>query len=524
MSIKKLTALCVLTVPLAWGGSLTEAATNVPPVGRIVVPAIFSENMVLQRDVPIPIWGWGPEGEEITVSIAGEKQDAKNVVSAKVIVKDGVWRVTLAPLTAGGPYTLLIMGKDISDALMFTQVLVGDVWLACGQSNMMMAITDADGAEEAAAERFKYPNLRVTMLGRRQAHEVTGPQVNAEGYWGPAKWENSTYGITRSNKSSTPGCPTAVGYYFARELYKHLKGEVPVGIIQVCQLLPAISWVDDETIAATPALVAYRGNGYPNATSKAFMSDIAPLATFPIRGALYYQGEMDGGQGARYRAALPALIKSWRKAWNNPQMPFLFVQLAGFTDNKAPANAQLDMDPTVLAQFHKQSAEHGFCGVREAQLMTAQADPFAGMASAVDLGDPYDIHPRRKREVGERLFLLARKLSYGEKDLVANGPMPSRIDNKGDRFEVTFKDVGGGLVAKDGNLKGFELSEDGKTFVAAQARIEKDTVIVSSPDMKAPKALRYAWAGYPICDLYNQEGLPASPFRFPVPQAAAVEN
>ena len=517
MNIKKLTALCVLAVPLALGGSLTEAATNTPPIGRIVVPAIFSENMVLQRDVPIPIWGWGPEGEEITVSIADEKQDAKNVVSAKVTVKDGVWRVTLAPLKAGGPYTLLIMGKDISDALMFTQVLVGDVWLACGQSNMMMGITDADGAGEAAAERFKYPNIRMAQVGRRQAHQITGRQTTIEGYWGPVKWENSTYGITRSNKTSTPGCPSAVGYYFGRELYKYLKNEVPVGIIQVCQLLPAISWVDDETIAGTPALVAYRGRGYPDATSMAYRSDIEPLAPFPIRGALYYQGEMDGGQGERYRAALPALIKSWRKAWNNPEMPFLFVQLAGFTDNKAPANKQLDMDANVLAQFHKQSAEHGFCGVREAQLMTAESVPFAGMASAVDLGDPYDIHPRRKREVGERLFLLARKIAYGEKDLVANGPVPARIENKGDRFEVTFKDVGGGLVSKGGDLKGFELSEDGKTFVAAQARIEKDTVIISSSEAKAPKAMRYAWAGYPLCSLYNKEGLPASPFRFPVP-------
>ena len=119
--------------------------------------------------------------------------------------------------------------------------------------------------------------------------------------------------------------------------------------------------------------------------------------------------------------------------------------------------------------------------------------------------------------MGERLVLLARKIAYGEKDLVASGPVPARIVNKGDRFEVTFKDVGGGLVSKGGELKGFELSEDGKTFVAAQARMEKDTVIISSSEAKAPKAMRYAWAGYPLCSLYNKEGLPASPFRFPVP-------
>lgn len=516
MCIQKTVAVCLLFVSLALGSRATAAPPPAAPSGRIVVPAIFSENMVLQRDVPIPIWGWGPEGEEITVSVADEKQDAKGM-GQKVTVKDGGWKVTLPPLKAGGPYTLLIMGKNISDTLMFTQVLVGDVWLACGQSNMMMGVTDADGAADAATERAKYPNIRTAMVGRRQAHQITGPQANVEGYWGPVKWENAAYGITRSNKTSTPGCPSAIGYYFARELYKYLKGEVPAGIIQVTQLLPAISWVDDQTIADTPALVAFRGRGYPDATSLAFASDIAPLAPFPIRGALYYQGEMDAGQGERYRAALPALIRSWRKAWNSPELPFLFVQLAGFTDNKATANRQLDMDPTVLAQFHHQSAEHGFCGVREAQLITAETVPACGMASAVDLGDPYDIHPRRKREVAERLFLLARKLAYGEKDLVASGPVPARITNTGTRYEVVFKNAGGGLVAKGGELKGFELSADGKSFVAAQATIDKDVVTVFADTVQAPTAIRYAWAGYPLCNLYNQEGLPASPFRNPVP-------
>jgi len=500
--------LTAITIVLALGGIMANAA-DTPSAGRIIVPSIFSENMVLQRDVPIPVWGWGPEGEEITVSIAEQKQ--------KATVKDGAWRVTLAPLKAGGPYTLLIRGKEVRDTLLFSQVLAGEVWLACGQSNMMMGVSDAEGAEVAAAERFNYPNIRMAMMGMFNAHQVTEAQTRTEGYWGPVKWQNSTYDITRSNRKDIPGCPSAVGYYFARELYKYFKGEVPVGIIENTELLPAISWVDDQTIAETPALVKYRGNPYPNATSKAYLANIAPLAPYPIRGALYYQGEMDAGQGVRFRAALPALIRSWRKAWNNPEMPFFFVQLAGFTDNKAPANPQLDMDAAVLAQLHQQSIEHGFCGVREAQLLTAQTVPNAGMASAVDLGDPYDIHPRRKRQVGERLFLLARKIAYGEKTLTACGPMPSRIENKGDRFEVTFNNVGSGLVAKGGELKGFELSEDGKTFVAAQARIEHDTVIVSSPAVKAPKEIHYAWAGYPLCSLYNKEGLPASPFRYPVP-------
>jgi len=457
--------------------------------------------MILQRDVPVPVWGWAPEGVEITVSIARQRHS--------VTVKNGAWRVTLDPLQAGGPYTLLIMGKDVCDTLMFTQVLVGEVWLACGQSNMMMGVIDAEGAEEAAAERFNYPNLRMAMMGCRNASEVTEPQIRTEGYWGPVKWENSTYDIMRSNTEDTPGCPSAVGYYFACELYKYLKSEVPVGIIQAGHLLPAISWVDDQTIAETPALAGCRGKAH---ASKSYMASIAPLAPFPIRGALYYQGEMDSGNGDHYREALSALIKSWRKVWNNPGMPFLFVQLAGFTENKAPAH-RLDLDAAFYAQFRNHNVEHGYCVVREAQMMIAETVPFSGMASAVDLGEPYDCHPRRKREIGERLFLLARKIAYGETILVASGPVPVIIENQGDRFEVKFKNVGGGLVSKESELKGFELSQDGKTYFAAKARIEKDTVTISSPEAKAPKTVRYAWSGYPLCGLYNTEGLPASPFR-----------
>ncbi len=500
---------CLLYPTLLLLGLGFARAGETPPAGHIVLPSIFSENMVLQRDVPIPVWGWAPEGDEITVQFAGQK--------VNTVAKDGKWQVMLAPCKAGGPFTFAVFGKDINDTVMFTQEMVGEVWLACGQSNMMMGVTDAAEAADAIAVRFNYPNIHIAQMGMRGTESVETPQTQTAGFWGPVKWENSTYTIPRSNKTDIPGCTSAVSYYFAREMYKYFKGNVPVGMIECTALLPAIAWVDDQTLADTPALAALRGKPYPIASSRGYLANIAPLAPFPIRGVIYYQGEMDSGNGIQYRAALPALIRSWRTTWHNPTMPFLFVQLAGFTDNTAPPNARLDMDPAILAQFHRQSAEHGYCGVREAQAMTAESVPFAGMASAVNLGDPYNIHPKQKRQVGERLFLLARKFAYGEKDLTACGPAPEQIVNKGDHFEVTFKYIGGGLVAKHAALRGFELSENGKDFVAAQARIVGNTVIVSSPEVKAPTALSYAWAGYPLCDLYNKEGLPATPFRYPVP-------
>lgn len=211
----------------------------------------------------------------------------------------------------------------------------------------------------------------------------------------------------------------------------------------------------------------------------------------------------------------PDLIKSWRRAWDRPDLPFLIVQLPGFIKHLGPNDKRLDMDAATLAKFHKESREHGFCGIREAELLTWERVPNTGMAVTIDLGEPYNIHPARKLPVAQRLFLQARKLVYGEKNLVASGPVPTKIAPKDDRFVVHFKYVGGGLVAKGGTLKGFEISGDGKAFVPADAHIDGETVVVSSKDVKAPKAMRYAWAGFPDCTLYNKEGLPATPFRTP---------
>ncbi|CAN5455515.1 sialate O-acetylesterase [soil metagenome] len=474
--------------------------------GSVTMPAIFSENMVIQRDVPIPIWGWAPDGTEVTVSLADQK--------AKTVAKEGKWKVVLPPMKAGGPVTLAVMTPNVSDTILLTQVLIGEVWIVCGQSNAGMPLNEAEGAEEAVANRFKYPNLRVIEIGRRDTFTVTEPQTSVEGYWGPAKWENSTYLVPRSSTSDVPGCCSALGYFFGREIYDYFKQEIPVGIVQVVAILPVETWIDQATVLATPEIAYLHGKGYPNATSAGFNANVAPLAPFPIRGVVYYQGEMNAGRGEEYKSSLPALIRSWRKAWQNPDLPFLIVQLPGFIKHLGPENKRLDMDAASLAQFKKESAEHGYSMVREAQLKTWQNVPKTGMAVTIDLGERYNIHPRKKLPVAQRLFLQARKLVYGEKDLVAGGPAPEKGEVQGDRFVISFRSVGGGLVAKGGELTGFELSADGKSFVPAQGHIEGSTVVVTNPEIKAPKAVRYAWGGYPDYSLYNKEGLPATPFRY----------
>jgi sialate O-acetylesterase len=487
-------------------------AMVIPAYAVISVPSFFSENMILQRDVPVPLWGWADEGETISI-IYGNHQ-------LKTVTKDGRWRVELPAMPAGGPYTLAISGKDPNQTLLFSQVLVGDVWIVCGQSNAGLPLHACDNYDDAIAHRNDYPNIREVELGRRNCHTVTTPQDNAYSYWGACKWQDASYLVTRWStgdkplSQTVPGCMSGLSYFFARELYKHFDGKVPVGIVQLGAILPVQTWVSDATVAATPLLAPVRGKGYPNATSAGYNDQVSPLAPFPVRGVVYYQGEMNAGKGSGpfYQAGLTAMIQDWRKAWNNPDLPFLIVQLAGFIKHLGPDDKRLDMDAATLAKFTGENVDHGFCHIRQAQYDVSRAVTRVGLAVTTDLGDPYDIHPRKKLPVAQRLMLQARKLAYGEK-VVADSPYPEQVDFKDNECHIRYGGIGSGLVIKDGALKGFELSADGNTFINAKAVIRGDTVIVTATDIKIAVAVRYAWAGWPVATLYNMEGLPATPFR-----------
>jgi len=485
---------------------------------RLEVPSFFSENMVLQRDVPVPLWGWAEEGEPVSI-IYGDHQ-------LKTVATNGHWRVTLPPMPAGGPHTLAIQGRDPNDTLLFSQVLVGEVWIVCGQSNAGLPLHACDDYEEALASRNDYPLIREVELGRRNGHLVTNAQNRVYSFWGACKWQEASYLVTRWSTGdkplslTVPGCMSGLSYFFARELYKHFDSRVPVGIVQLGAILPVQTWVSDATVAATPELAPVRGKPWPDATSAGYNDQVAPLAPFPVRGVIYYQGEMNAGwKNSRfYQAGLTALIQDWRKAWNNQELPFLVVQLAGFIKHLGPEDKRLDMDAATLARFAGENVDHGFCHIREAQYQTSRAVPRVGLAVTTDLGDPYDIHPRKKLPVAQRLLLQARKLAYGEKDVAADSPYPEQVEFKGGECRIGFGGAGGGLVAKGGALKGFELSADGQTFVPAAAEIKGDKVIVTSAEVKSPVAVRYAWAGWPEATLVNKEELPATPFRFPVPE------
>jgi len=457
-----------------------------PAAAEMKMPSIFSEGMVLQRDMPVPIWGWADDGEKVTVAIQGQ--------TVSTVAAGGKWRVTLKPLKAGGPYRLTVRGRK---PLTFKDVLVGEVWFTAGQSNMMMAITSAEGGEAAVAAMGKYPNLRVvSQLGGHLRKDT--PQRNVRASWGRPDTGYS-----------------AVSLFFAQKLYHHLGGKVPVGMITYTAIVPAEGWVDAETIAAAPAL-CHLPNSALKVASKCYNAVIAPTAPYAIRGVLYYQAEYNGGRHLEFRTLMPALIGSWRRAWARKDLPFLFVQLPGFERHLASKDAKLDMDPATLAGLHRPGGSAGWAGMREAQLLTWQSTPHTGMAITIDVGDPWDIHPRKKEPVAERLLRSARHVAYGER-FVYSGPVPRRVEAKADRLVVHFDHVGGGLVTKDSRLTGFDVAGPDLKFVRADARIEGRTVVVRHPAGKRPVVVRYAWAGYPQYSLYNREGLPATPFRHRVP-------
>jgi sialate O-acetylesterase len=487
------------------------------------MPQVFSDHMVLQQQKPIVIWGWSQPGEIVTVQISTHTQ--------KVQANEaGEWKTVLPPLSAGGPYTLTVSG---SNTLRFEDVLVGEVWLCSGQSNMEMGIGAAqNGAQEIAAAN--YPQIRLLKMPKRWSAE---PQTNFDGAW--TVCSPQTIGRGGWNGFS------AAGYYFGRELYRKL--QLPIGLIDSTWGGTRIeSWTPREGFAAVPALheenfrlqacdprdghyqarlkqvldntqqwlesarTALRDQKivppmptYPeelrpphdlqNATAL-FNGMIHPLCPFALRGAIWYQGEANLGEGMLYCERMKALVGGWRQIWGEGDFPFYFVQIAPYNYGGNP---------------------HGEPELWEAQSAAAQAIPNAGMAVINDIGNLKDIHPTNKQEVGRRLALWALAKTYGQSNLVYTGPTFKAMLPEGNTLRISFDHVGNGLQSRDGRpLNWFEIidREEGG-FVKADARIEGAAVVLSAPDVKHPAAVRFAWSMLAEPNLENADGLPAGAFR-----------
>jgi sialate O-acetylesterase len=452
-------ASLLLAVGMAW-----PAAAEVKP------HALFSDHMVLQQGIKVPVWGTASDGEEVTVKLGGQTKTAT--------AKDGKWQVTLEPLKPGQPQTLSISGQNRVE---IKDVLVGEVWIASGQSNMQWSVAQSADAQATIAAA-DYPQIRLFTVPRQAAAE---PQSDVNAKWAVCSPE------------TIPGF-SAVAYFFGKALQKQLN--VPIGLISTnVGGTPAEAWTSRQGLLSQESLQGFVGSPADpknkNGATGLYNAMIHPLVPYAIRGAIWYQGESNAPRAYQYRTLFPAMIADWRRVWGQGDFPFLFVQLA-------PFKAIVD-----------QPAESDWAELREAQLYTAQTVPNTAMAVITDVGAEKDIHPKQKEPVGQRLALAARALAYGEKDLVYSGPEFAKAEAKDGKMLLSFKHVGSGLVAKNGELRGFAIAGQDRKFVNADAKIEGNKVVVSSPDVKQPVAVRYSWANFPLGNLWNKEGLPATPFR-----------
>ena len=420
----------------------------------VVTPdPLFSDNAVLQQGIRLPVWGTADAGEKVTIKIQGQEVST-------TAMRSGHWMLHLNPLKAGGPFTMTINDQEIKN------VLVGEVWVCSGQSNMAFQLQRASNGDQAIADS-KDPMLRLFLV----------PKMGLP-FDLPQAWKES-------NPDTSPTF-TAVGYFYGKYLRKSLG--VPVGLIDSSVGgTPAEAWTSRPCLGPHPELNGVARPYY------LYNSMIAPLIPYGIRGAIWYQGEGNAGRAYAYRSLLPLMIKCWRDAWGEGDFPFLIVQLAPYgKQNKPGAN---------------------WPELREAQLYVTQTVPMTGLAVTMDVGNCENIHPTQKETVGQRLALNAEALVYGKKVEYSGPAYKSMAVEETGGIILSFTHVDGGLVASGGELKSFTIAGEDKNFVPATAVIKGDQIVVSSPEVPKPVAVRYGWDDCPDANLANKVGLPASPFR-----------
>jgi sialate O-acetylesterase len=494
---------------------------------EVKLPAVIGDHMVIQQDEPVSIWGWAAKNEQVTVRLGGQEKKAR--ASA-----DGKWQVLFDPLKAGGAALEMTVRGEKGPDILVKDILVGEVWLCSGQSNMEWPLSSV-ASPTPEILRADHPNLRLFLVPK---HASDRPKDDVE-----AKWAACTPETVRPF--------SAIAYYYGLEL--HEKVGVPVGLIESAwggtdiepwtppagfiavpetkplldmqlakyegykkdleKALPAWdAWLHEtqkalkakSEIPVEPANGDFPGNPYdsPQAPTTLYNGMIHALTPFAIRGAIWYQGENNRNDGLFYEKKMEALIKGWREVWKLGDFPFYYVQIAPFNygyDRNMKGSPIPDLMRLPL--------------LWEAQTNALRL-PNTGMAVVTDITDLGDIHPRNKKDVGGRLALWARAKIYGEKELVYSGPMYKSMTVEGDQAKITFDHVGGRLMTNDGQPPTwFEIAGDDHIFYRAEAEISGDRVMVKSPRVAAPKAVRFGWSQLAVPNLANKEGLPASPFR-----------
>lgn len=483
----------------------------------VKLSSMFTDNMVMQQRTNAAVWGWADAGEKVTVKASWQKKG--QTVKADI---DGSWSVKIKTPKAGGPYELEVVGKN---AITLKNVLIGEVWLASGQSNMEMCLGNQDGWNEGVLDWEKEltqadnPGLRLYTVGK-----ITDniPHKDCQGRW-------------QLSSGKSVGDFSAVAYFFAQKLQKELN--VPVGIINCCWSGTGVqAWMSEEMLqsdsdfkqtmeryktdyADYQRLMVDRGKvieDWKKACEKAkadgkeapgeprwmppyatgcYNAMILPVSKYTMKGFIWYQGEGNTWGGYLYRKLLATMIKGWRDIWGLGDMPFYFVQLANFQ-----------------AYSSKEPFQSSWAELRESQAYVLRAVKNTGMAVTIDIGDPANVHFRNKKPVGQRLAFWALAKDY-KKNIPCSGPIYKSIKIKGDSIVLKFDHIEKGLVCKGDKLTGFAIAGEDEKFVEAEAKIVGNTVVVSSDKIKKPIAIHYGWQDGPMCNLYNSADLPASPFR-----------
>ena len=498
---------------------------------EVKLPVIFSDHMVLQRGEPVAIWGTAAPSESVKVTFGTQTQEAQAGA-------DGKWKVTLAAMKEEAkPADLVVTGKN---TVTIKDVLVGEVWVCSGQSNMQWTVAQAANPDKEIADA-KFPSIRMFNLDREVSAQ---PKDDCKGKWLETNPQNA-------------GQFSAVGYFFGRHLHQVLN--VPIGLINTSWGGTRVeAWTSNEALSERPcardllqdwatAKAKYNAesaakvfeqqkaawqaqvkaiqernaklkpgdakentppaprpadnpNTTPHHPSVLYNAMIAPIIPYGIKGGIWYQGESNQKRAVQYQELLPTMINDWRKRWND-EFPFYIVQLANFGNGK-PVATEAGIEDT-------------WAELQEAQALTAQTLPKCGMAVINDIGDEKDIHPKNKQEVGRRLALIALAKDYGKKDIGHSGPVLKGSKVVKGKVRVQFDHIGGGLKTRDGKAPGsFQIVGADQKWHLAKAAIEGNEVVVWSDAVKQPVGVRYAWASWPLgANLINKEGLPASCFR-----------
>ena len=479
----------------------------------VKLPALVGDHMVLQQKEKITLWGWANPDEEIKVTTGWDNKSYKTVTKA-----DSTWLVVVKTPKAGGPYDITLNGEN---TVVLSDILIGEVWLCSGQSNMHIMVGKFGGPKdwktgvfnyEEEIKNADYPKIRMLTVDRQTSET---PLYDVKGAWEVCSPE-------------TVPMWSAVGYFYARELYKKLN--VPVGMINSCWGgTPCEAWTKRSVMAKKAGLNeilkrhdyavanwdsiwgAYRakdqdwkkekegadilpprprqpiGPGSHKAPYGVFNAMVHPLFNYTIKGVIWYQGESNARKAWQYQTLFPDMIESWRDDFNQGDIPFYFVQ---------------------IAPHRSQNPE-----IRDAQLYAYRNTKNTGIVVTTDAGDSTNIHPRNKQVVGLRLSKWALADTYGCKDIVKSGPLYKKMKVEEDKIRIYFDFVGGGLQCKGEALTHFTICGSDQKFKPAKAVIEGNTVVVRSDEVTKPVAVRFGWEYIPMPNLYNKEGMPASPFR-----------